>query len=201
MPIPTTVFSYDIDGVDCGSGFGGTASKPDVDPDGDGPFSLACIGLKLCVGTPVRRCAVDVGVGDLCQEDANCDPGVDCQLVDLLPPGPPAVPPDAFPDLVGGLCNADGSACDEDADCTVPADICNLGSTDEYGCICEENVVYRGPICDEASGDQAGASCADDTDCVDGTHPDATCLDAQIQAEQCIFFTGDAKLKRGGRSF
>ena len=147
------------------------------------------------MGTPTRRCA-DLAA-DLCQEDADCDPDVDCQLADLLPP----VPPGAFPDLVGGLCNADGSACDANEDCTVPADICNLGSTDEYGCICEENVVYRGPICDEASGNQAGASCADDTDCVDGTHPDATCLDAQIQAEQCVFFTGDASFKRGGKRF
>ncbi len=82
-----------------------------------------------------------------------------CQLVDLLPPAL------GFPDQVEG------------------------NQTLEYGCVCEENVVYLGPVCaDGSSCDPQGAACADESACED-----------KIRVDQCLFFTGDAFLSRKGR--
>lgn len=147
LPIPKTIFSYDVDGVDCDS--------PPVDPEGDGPFSESCIGMPLCEGTPIRSCAD----GSACQEDADCTDGSACRLVDLLPPA------GGFPDLVDN----------------------SPSTTVEYACVCEEDVLYLGLVC---SNDET-LSCESDADCGAGN----TC-DDQVVAEQCLFFLGDARLRR-----
>jgi hypothetical protein len=147
-PIPRTVLSYAPGGVDC----------TNADPDDPTTFTEACIGLTLCLGTPIRRCGDKDGPG--CQEDADCTGGLACEFIDLLPPG-------VFPDLV-----ADSPA------------------TVEYGCVCEEDVLYVGPgLCGD------GSSCAVDADCTD----ESTCQlfsGDRIVIEQCIFALGDLKLRR-----
>lgn len=117
-PIPRTVLAYSPDGVDCTG----------VDLEDQSTFTDACIGMTLCVGTPVRLCADGSG----CQEDTDCTDDSTCRLSDLIPPS------GGFPDLVDesattleygciceedvlvlgpGLCD-DGSSCENDADCT-----------------------------------------------------------------------------------
>jgi len=82
-----------------------------------------------------------------------------CQLVDLVPPN------GVFPDLVAGA------------------------ETIEYGCVCEENVVYLGPVCTNGNScDPQGEPCTDGTACED-----------KIRVDQCLFFTGDAFMSRKGR--
>ena len=127
----------------------------------NGPFTEACIPLTLCLGTPIRRCSNDLDLG--CQEDIDCGTGNSCRLVDLLPPA------GGFPDLVEPSND--------------PAD------TDEYGCVCEEDVLYLGPgLCDD------GSSCEQSADCTDGS----TCQD-QIAVDQCLFAIGDLKMSRKTR--
>ncbi len=212
LPIPRTIFSYTRE-VKC--------DVPLVDPEGDGPFSESCIGVKLCEGTPVRGCGGVVNEGppfgvptDPCEKDTDCAVGVACEFLDLEPPVP-----DGFPDLVR-VCD-NGDPCQEDTDCTVG--VCNEDATGEYVCICEENVLYLGPtVCsNDATVDctedtvvadcnadppmcvvaqciappaNAGNSCSSDSDCAN------TCVE-HIVAEQCLFFTGDARFKRGGGKY
>jgi len=146
-PIPRTILAYSPDGVDC----------TNVDLEDPSTFTDACIGLALCVGTPVRLCAD----GSSCQQDADCADGSTCRLSDLLPPA------GGFPDLVA-----------------------ESATTVEYGCICEEDVLYLGPgVCSD------GRGCATDSDCTDG----GTCAlfsEDRIAVEQCIFALGDLKTTR-----
>jgi hypothetical protein len=212
-------------------------NDPSVDPEGDGPFSESCIGVKLCEGTPVRGCGGEVDVCDNgdpcevdtdctaggvcnfgvpttpCEKDTDCAVGVACEFLNLEPPVP-----DGFRDLVR-VCDNNGDPCQENTDCT-DGGVCDEDATGQYVCICEENVLYLGPKCSNATTvgctddtvvadcdsisvpvcnvDQCsnnGATCTLDSDC-----GPITCVE-QIVAEQCIFFTGDAKFKRGGKSF
>jgi hypothetical protein len=101
------------------------------------------------------------GDGSGCQRDADCTDGGACRLVDLLPPA------GGFPDLAG-----------ESPD------------TVEYGCICEENVLYLGPgLCGD------GSSCREDADCDDHSACQLFAED-RIAVEQCIFALGDLKASR-----
>jgi hypothetical protein len=128
-PIPRTVLSYAPGGVDCTG----------VDPDDPDTFTEACIGLTLCLGTPIRRCGDRFGIG--CQEDADCTDGSACQFIDLLPPVVGGV--GVFPDLIS------------DSPATV-----------EYSCICEEDVLYLGPgLCGDGSSCEEDADCADESTC------------------------------------
>jgi hypothetical protein len=135
----------------------------DADPDDPPTFTEACIGLTWCLGTPIRRCGDRFGIG--CREDSDCTDGSTCQLIDLLPPVIGGVV--GFPDLVS-----------------------DSPGTVEYGCICEEDVLYVGPgLCDD------GSSCEVDADCAD----ESTCQlfsEDRIVVEQCIFALGDLKTKR-----
>jgi len=101
--------------------------------------------------------------GSGCLEDADCEDDSSCRLVDLHP----RVAAGGFPDLV--------------------AETTDFG---EYGCICEEHLVYAGPgVCDD------GGSCEIDADCSGG----GTCAlfaEEQIAVEQCIFALGDLKVSR-----
>jgi len=146
-PIPRTILAYSPDGVDCAN----------VDLEDPSTFTDACIGLSLCVGTPVRRCAD----GSSCQEDADCADDSTCRLTDLLPPA------GGFPDLVEAS-----------------------PTTQEYGCICEEDVLYIGPgVCDD------GSSCEKDADCAGGGSCQLFSED-RMAVEQCIFALGDLKTTR-----
>ncbi|MHC4506140.1 MAG: hypothetical protein ACYTFI_22830 [Planctomycetota bacterium] len=148
QPIPRTVLSYAPE-VDC----------TDVDPDDPDTFTEACIGLDLCLGTPIRRCGDRFGIG--CQEDADCTDGSACRLIDLLPPAL------GFPDLVT-----------------------ESPATLEYGCVCEEDVLYLGPgLCDDGSSCEEDADCTDESDC-------QLFSDDRIVVEQCIFALGDLKARR-----
>ncbi len=95
-----------------------------------------------------------------CEEDPDCGAGNSCRLVDLVAPA-------------GGFTDLVPSSPD----------------TTEYGCVCEEDVLYLGPgLCSN------GDSCQVDADCLD----DSSCED-RIAVEQCLFFVGDAVFLRGGR--
>ena len=146
-PPRRTVLAYSDTGVNCTG----------VDLEDQSTFTDACIGMTLCVGTPVWLCAD----GSNCQEDADCADESACELSDLLPP---AV--GGFPDLV------------------------DASSTLEYGCICEEIILPIGPgACDDSS------SCENDADCTSG----GTCTlfsEDQMIVEQCIFAVGDLKGSR-----
>jgi len=146
-PIPKTVLAYALEGVDCTG----------VDVDDPSTFTAGCIGLTLCEGTPIRRCADGSG----CQQDADCADDSACRLSDLLPPA------GGFPDLVG------------DSPTTV-----------EYGCICEEDVLYLGPgLCEDGSSCEVDADCADSSSCT-------LFSGDQMSVEQCIFALGDLKGSR-----
>ncbi len=163
FPIDPTVLSYDPAGVDC-------------DP---GEFTNACVPLTLCEGTPIRRCSHDPILA--CEEDRDCGSGNTCRLVDLVAPG---------------RCS-NGDSCQVDADCA-DSSACVLGfpdlvpstpDTTEYGCICEEDVLYLGPgRCANGDSCQVDADCADESVCED-----------EIAVEQCLFFIDDAIFLRGGK--
>ena len=163
FPIDPTVLSYDPEGVDC-------------DP---GEFATnACIPLALCEGTPVRRCSHDPELA--CEEDPECGSGNTCRLVDMVAPG---------------RCS-NGDSCQVDADCSDSSE-CVLGfpdlvpstpDTTEYGCICEEDILYLGPgRCENGDGCQVDAECSDGSTCED-----------QVAVEECLFFVGDAIFLRSG---
>jgi hypothetical protein len=102
-----------------------------------------------------------IGTDDGCQSDSDCAEGSACRLTDLLPPA------GGFPDLVA------------DSPTTV-----------EYGCICEEDVLYLGAgLCEDGSG------CEVDADCADGSACELSPGD-RMSVEQCIFALGDLKGSR-----
>ncbi len=99
--------------------------------------------------------------GSSCQENADCADDSACRLADLRPPT------GGFPDLVG-----------------------ESPATLEYGCICEEDILYLGPgLCDD------GGSCEVDADCSSGGSC-ALFSEDSIAVEQCIFAVGDLKVSR-----
>jgi hypothetical protein len=96
-----------------------------------------------------------------CQNDLDCADGSTCRLSDLLPPA------GGFPDLV------------DDSPTTV-----------EYGCICEEDVLYLGAgLCEDGSG------CEEDADCADSSTCEVFPGD-RMSVDQCIFALGDLKGSR-----
>jgi hypothetical protein len=129
FPIPRSILAYSASGIDC----------TDVDLEDPSTFTDACIGLTLCEGTPIRRCADGSG----CREDEDCADDSTCRMIDLLPDG-------VFPDLVAsspetleygcicaehmifvgpGTCD-DGSSCAIDDDCS-DSGLCALFSEDQ----------------------------------------------------------------------
>jgi hypothetical protein len=101
------------------------------------------------------------GTDDGCQNDSDCAVGSACRLRDLLPPA------GGFPDLV------------DDSPTTV-----------EYGCICEEDIIYLGGgLCEDGSGCEKDADCADNSTCELFTED-------RMSVDQCIFALGDLKGSR-----
>jgi len=177
FPPDPTILSYDPAGVACGPGSCTSASTPCQ-------FNSDCAPGSTCVLPVTDSCIpLTLCVGSpirrcsndptlTCREDADCGPGNTCRMDDLVAPA------GGFPDLVSG------------------------SPTTEYGCVCEEDVLYLGPgLCDEASGTLAGASCGDDSDCLDAASTQGSCElfpdGDRIAVEQCLFFIGDPAFKRG----
>jgi hypothetical protein len=144
FPIAPTILSYDLDGVSCGSGScsnDGTTCEADAD----------CGAGNTCL-VPVTGSCIPLGmcVGTPvrrcshdaslgCREDADCGAGNACRLADLV------APDGGFPDLVSSSAAV------------------------EYGCVCEEDVLYLGSgICDAGSGALEGTSCEADAECGPG---------------------------------
>ena len=207
FPIDPTVLSYDPAGVSCGSGncSNGTTScqsNSDCDPGNTCvlPVTESCVPLTICVGTPIRRCSNDASLG--CREDEDCGPGNSCRLDDLMAPA------GGFPDLLPASTTIEyGCVCEEDALYLGPG-VCDALSGDLAGTSCEDDLgcgtggsCELFGRCDDASGDLVGASCGDNTECVDGTNEGDCVFGDELALEQCLFFTGDATFKRGGRSF
>jgi hypothetical protein len=145
VPLDPTVLSYDPDGVDCEDGScsnDGSVCQTHSD----------CSAGNTCV-LPVTASCIPLTICEGtpirrcshdaslgCREDSDCGSGNTCRLADLVAPA------GGFPDLV-------------------PAS----ETTVEYGCVCEEDLLYLGPgACDGLSGDLAGSSCDDDADCGTG---------------------------------
>ena len=203
FPPDPTVLSY-TDAVACGTGSCSNdatscQSNSDCDPGNTCllPVTESCIPLTLCVGTPIRRCSNDPSLG--CQEDVDCGAGNTCTLKDMK------APVGGFPNLVASSATLKyGCTCEEDTLYLGPG-VCDDGSGDLAGTSCEDDLgCGSGGVCelfgrcDDASGVLVGDSCGDDTECIDGTNEGDCVLGDEVALEQCLFFVGDAVLKRGG---
>jgi hypothetical protein len=155
--------------------------------------------LTLCVGTPIRRCSNDASLG--CQEDVDCGAGNTCTLKDMK------APVGGFPNLVASSATLKyGCVCEDDTLYLGPG-VCDDESGDLAGTSCEDNLgCGSGGVCelfgrcDDASGALVGDSCGDNTECIDGTNEGDCVLGDEIALEQCLFFVGDARFKRGSRT-
>jgi hypothetical protein len=208
FPLDPTVLSYHPDGVACGNGSCSNdatscQSNSDCAPGNTCvlPVTESCIPLTLCVGTPIRRCSNNDSLG--CQEDTDCGSGNTCKLEDLVAPA------GGFPDLVaassatieyGCLCEhkelyLGPGVCDE-----LSGDLAGTSCEDDLGCGTGGTCELFGR-CDDASGALAGDSCGDNTECIDGANEGDCVLGDEVAVAECLFFTGDAKFRRGAKSF
>ena len=207
-PLEPTILSYDANGVACGIGSCSNDAaacqlNSDCDPGNTCvlPVTESCIPLTFCVGTPIRRCSNDSSLG--CREDEDCGPGNTCGMDDLVAPAP-----DGFPDLLPSSTSIEyGCVCEEHALYLGPG-VCDDQSGDLAGTSCEDDSVCGSggscelfARCDDASGALVGTSCGENADCVDGANAGACVPGDELALEQCLFFTGDAHFKRGGRTF
>jgi hypothetical protein len=202
-----TVLSYDPIGVDCENGTCSNdatscQSNRDCDPGNTCvlPVTESCIPLTLCVGTPIRRCSNNSSLG--CQEDTDCGPGNTCRLADLAAPGgfPDLLPASADTTEYGCLCEhkerpLGAGLCDE-----LSGDLAGASCEDDLGCGTGGTCELFGR-CDDASATLAGDSCGDSTECLDGANQGICVLGDEVAVAECVFWTGDATFKRGGRKF